>query len=199
MSASIMSNSLQSRFNPCGYGSNWSAPSKWTVDTKKGKNCGFICAPILDPFAYLGFWTRGPKPLKMSNFYGPGGYPIWRDNQKIPKRVCLQTHLYIYIYTSLSNSSNIPAEATQVEQPSLLSVRRSATALQRMMVQVPIECLVKDVFPNGMWGFLAVALLLDLDMVFLGDRKLFCSILTRWFLDVFLGLRRSNLNSVKAT
>lgn len=104
MSASIMSNSLQSRFNPCGYGSNWSAPSKWTVDTKKGKNCGFICAPILDPFAYSGFWTRGPKPLKMSNFHGPGGYPIWRDNQKIPKRVCLQTHLYIYIFIHLSQT-----------------------------------------------------------------------------------------------
>ena len=198
MSASIMSNSLQSRFNPCGYGSNWSAPSKWTVDTKKGKNCGFICAPILDPFAYLGFWTRGPKPLKMSNFYGPGGTQFGETTKKSQKGfVC--RHTYIYIYTSLSNSSNIPAEATQVEQPSLLSVRRSATALQRMMVQVPIECLVKDVFPNGMWGFLAVALLLDLDMVFLGDRKLFCSIRTRWFLDVFLGLRRSNLNSVKAT
>ena len=164
-------------------------------------------AKIVDLFVHQ-FWTHShiwgsehgaQSHLKWVISMVRGGTQFGETTKNPKKGLFADTPIYIYIYTSLSNSSNIPAEATQVEQPSLLSVRRSATALQRMMVQVPIECLVKDVFPNGMWGFLAVALLLDLDMVFLGDRKLFCSIRTRWFLDVFLGLRRSNLNSVKAT
>ena len=164
-------------------------------------------AKIVDLFVHQ-FWThshiRGSEHgaqshLKWVISMVRGGTQFGETTKKSQKGFVCRHIIYIYIYTSLSNSSKIPAEATQVEQPSLLSVRRSATALQRMMVQVPIECLVKDVFPSGMWGFLVVAFLLDLDMVFLGDRKLFCSIRTRWFLDVFLGLRRSNLNSVKAT